>query len=72
MTLLFLPLVGLGVHSEQQGNPLIAKLGVDQAVSVEQPGGNMEGKESRFGGRRVRAVCFSHHGDLLGCHQFHA
>jgi potassium-transporting ATPase potassium-binding subunit len=49
MTILFLPLVGLGVHSEQQGNPLIAKLGVDQAVSIEQPGGNMEGKESRFG-----------------------
>jgi K+-transporting ATPase ATPase A chain len=49
MTILFLPLVGLGVHSEQQGNPLIARLGVDQSVSVEQPGGNMEGKESRFG-----------------------
>jgi potassium-transporting ATPase potassium-binding subunit len=49
MTILFLPLVGLGVHSEQQGNPLIAKLGLDQAVSIEQPGGNMEGKESRFG-----------------------
>ena len=49
MTILFLPLVGLGVHSEQQGNPLIAKLGVDQAASALQPGGNMEGKESRFG-----------------------
>jgi K+-transporting ATPase ATPase A chain len=49
MTILFLPLVGLGVHSEQQGNPLIAKLGVDDVASVTQPGGNMEGKESRFG-----------------------
>ncbi|MBS0417425.1 MAG: potassium-transporting ATPase subunit KdpA [Proteobacteria bacterium] len=49
MTLLFLPLVGLGVHSEQQGNPLISKLGVDQAAGALQPGGNMEGKESRFG-----------------------
>jgi len=49
MTILFLPLVGLGIHSEQQGNPLIAKLGVDQSASALQPGGNMEGKESRFG-----------------------
>jgi K+-transporting ATPase ATPase A chain len=49
MAILFLPLLGLAVHSEQQGNPLIAKLGVDQAASALQPGGNMEGKESRFG-----------------------
>jgi K+-transporting ATPase ATPase A chain len=49
MAILFVPLLGIAVHSEQQGNPLIAKLGVDQAVSTLQPGGNMEGKESRFG-----------------------
>jgi potassium-transporting ATPase potassium-binding subunit len=49
MTILFLPLVGLGVHSEQQGNPLFAKWGVDLAAGPLQPGGNMEGKESRFG-----------------------
>jgi len=49
MTILFLPLVGLGTYSEQQGNPLIGKLGVDQTASALQPGGNMEGKESRFG-----------------------
>jgi len=34
---------------EQQGNPQFAALGVDQAVTATQPGGNMEGKESRFG-----------------------
>lgn len=49
MTILFLPLVGVGIYSEQQGNPLIAGLGVDQNASALQPGGNMEGKESRFG-----------------------
>jgi K+-transporting ATPase ATPase A chain len=49
MAILFVPLLGLAVHSEQQGNPLIAKLGVDQTASLMQPGGNMEGKESRFG-----------------------
>ncbi|MDB6108224.1 MAG: transporting ATPase, subunit [Gammaproteobacteria bacterium] len=49
MAILFVPLLGLAVHSEQQGNPLIAKLGVDQTTTALQPGGNMEGKESRFG-----------------------
>ena len=49
MLILLLPLVGLAVHSEQQGNPLIAKLGVDEAASALQSGGNMEGKEARFG-----------------------
>jgi len=34
---------------EQQGNPQIAALGVDQSMTATQPGGNMEGKESRFG-----------------------
>jgi len=49
MTLLFVALLATAVHSEQRGNPLVAKLGVDQAASVLQPGGNMEGKEARFG-----------------------
>ena len=49
MAILLVPLVGMAVHSEQQGNPLIAGLGVDQTASALQPGGNMEGKESRFG-----------------------
>lgn len=34
---------------EQQGHPQFAALGVDQVVSTTQPGGNMEGKEARFG-----------------------
>jgi K+-transporting ATPase ATPase A chain len=39
------PLAGF----EQQGNPALASLGVDQAASLAQSGGNMEGKEVRFG-----------------------
>jgi K+-transporting ATPase ATPase A chain len=35
--------------SEQQGNPLIAQRGVDDASKLTQAGGNMEGKETRFG-----------------------
>jgi len=39
----------LCVWSEQQGNPSFAALGIDQAASGLQAGGNMEGKEVRFG-----------------------
>ncbi len=34
---------------EQQGNPQFNALDVDQTASATQPGGNMEGKEARFG-----------------------
>ena len=49
MLILFVPLVILAFHSEQQGNPLVAKQGIDQVASAIQSGGNMEGKETRFG-----------------------
>ncbi|MEO8030814.1 MAG: potassium-transporting ATPase subunit KdpA [Gemmatimonadota bacterium] len=49
MTLIFVPLLVADTMAEQRGNPVIATLGVDQAASASQPGGNMEGKETRFG-----------------------
>jgi len=49
MTILLLGLVPLGLWAEQSGNPLLAGIGVDQQVQAEQAGGNMEGKETRFG-----------------------
>ena len=49
MLVLFVPLVATGYYSEQRGNPLIARQGVDQLASRTQSGGNMEGKETRFG-----------------------
>jgi K+-transporting ATPase ATPase A chain len=49
MLILFVPLVMLAFHSEQTGNPLTAKQGIDQIASSLQAGGNMEGKETRFG-----------------------
>jgi len=49
MTLLFLALLWITAYSEQQGNPLIGRLGVDQTPGAAQAGGNMEGKETRFG-----------------------
>jgi K+-transporting ATPase ATPase A chain len=49
MAILFVALFAVCNHSEQLGNPRIAALGVDEAGSTLQPGGNMEGKEVRFG-----------------------
>jgi K+-transporting ATPase ATPase A chain len=49
MAILFVIEVGIATYNEQLGNPHVAKLGVDQTASVLQPGGNMEGKEARFG-----------------------
>ena len=40
---------GFAMFAEQNGNPVLTKLGVDQSISVTQSGGNMEGKEVRFG-----------------------
>ncbi len=36
-------------HFESAGNPMMSQLGVDQTTTAMQPGGNMEGKEVRFG-----------------------
>jgi K+-transporting ATPase ATPase A chain len=49
MTAIFVVSVITVTVQEQQGNPMLASLGADQAVSGVQPGGNMEGKEARFG-----------------------
>jgi len=49
MTLVFVVLLAVCVSAEQAGNPALAKLGVDQTASATQAGGNMEGKETRFG-----------------------
>jgi K+-transporting ATPase ATPase A chain len=49
MGLLFLVGVTTLYSAEAPGNPALAALGVDQAPSALQAGGNMEGKEVRFG-----------------------
>ena len=49
MTLLFVAFAIPANLAEQAGNPVLATLGVDQGASATQPGGNMEGKEARFG-----------------------
>jgi K+-transporting ATPase ATPase A chain len=49
MALLFVVGAVASMHYEQQGNPQFTALGVDQTISATQAGGNMEGKETRFG-----------------------
>jgi potassium-transporting ATPase potassium-binding subunit len=49
MTLVFVAAVALATYFEQQGNPMFATAGVDASASLVQSGGNMEGKEVRFG-----------------------
>jgi len=49
MLVIFIPCLWSCMHVEQKGNPLLDRLGVDQRVTAMQPGGNMEGKDVRFG-----------------------
>ena len=49
MAVIFVPLLIVTTVAEQAGNPILASLGADQAASEWQAGGNMEGKEVRFG-----------------------
>ncbi|MGE5776927.1 MAG: potassium-transporting ATPase subunit KdpA [Chloroflexota bacterium] len=49
MTIIMLAFLGLTVWAEQGGNPAFTAMGVDQTQTAINPGGNMEGKEVRFG-----------------------
>ena len=49
MTVVFVGLLAVAVVSEQTGSPLHAQAGADIEASALQSGGNMEGKEVRFG-----------------------
>ena len=49
MTTIFIVMAVLAMWAELQGNPGFTALGIDQTHSALQAGGNMEGKETRFG-----------------------
>lgn len=49
MLLIFVAFLGFIIWAEEGGNPVLAKMGVSQIATDLQPGGNMEGKEVRFG-----------------------
>lgn len=49
MTILLIAFVPLGLWAEQSGNPGFTAMHIDQHPGGDQAGGNMEGKETRFG-----------------------
>jgi potassium-transporting ATPase potassium-binding subunit len=49
MTIVLVALLAVAVWAEQGGNPALTSLGVDQTQTAINPGGNMEGKDVRFG-----------------------
>jgi K+-transporting ATPase ATPase A chain len=49
MLVVFVPLVCVCVAQEQAANPAFSSLHLDEVAGALQPGGNMEGKELRFG-----------------------
>lgn len=49
MFIIFIPCLLMCMYIEQKGNPMFSSLGIDQSASSIQSGGNMEGKEVRFG-----------------------
>jgi K+-transporting ATPase ATPase A chain len=49
MTIIFVVMLSAAIWAEQSGNPSLERLNVDQSASNLQSGGNMEGKEVRFG-----------------------
>jgi len=49
MALMFLVGAFICYWAEQAGNPMLTKMGIEHVYTRGQPGGNMEGKEVRFG-----------------------
>jgi len=49
MAVLFVAMAAIVMWAEQAGNPMLTKIGADTTASAFQSGGNMEGKETRFG-----------------------
>jgi potassium-transporting ATPase potassium-binding subunit len=49
MTIILVAFMSLALWVEQSGNPAFAQFGVDRQQSLTNPGGNMEGKDTRFG-----------------------
>jgi K+-transporting ATPase ATPase A chain len=56
MLLVLAVTVVIAYHAESAGNPRLTSLGIDQISTDRQPGGNMEGKEVRFGIARTALV----------------
>ena len=65
MLIILVAFLGLTIWAEQAGNPVFQQLGVSQVMNGLQPGGNMEGKEVRFG--IVQSCTFAVSTTATGC-----
>ena len=72
MFVIFVPLAIGCIAAEEAGNPALTALGVDQTRRAMQAGGNMEGKEVRFGIASSATVGRRDDGGLQRQRQFHA
>ena len=54
MSALFLAGVLICYWAESRGNPMLTQMGLEHNLYQSQPGGNMEGKEVRFGMAQIR------------------
>jgi len=76
MTIIFVGALAVCTNYEVKGNPVLTGLGVNQVASqvvgAEQPGGNMEGKELRFGpggsALWATATCSASNGSVNAMH----
>jgi K+-transporting ATPase ATPase A chain len=66
MALLLVMFAAFAMFAEQNGNPRLAPLGVDQSISTTQSGGNMEGKEVRIGAAQCGLFAASTTGTSTG------
>jgi len=72
MTALFVAVLSLNVWADTRPNPSLTPIGVTQAASPNQSGGNMEGKEVRFGAASsaawAAATTAASNGSVSGMH----
>jgi K+-transporting ATPase ATPase A chain len=66
MALLLVMFAAFAMFAEQNGNPRLTALGVDQSISTTQSGGNMEGKEVRIGAAQCGLFAASTTGTSTG------
>ena len=69
MAFLFVAGVTVAYWAEARGNPMLTAAGADQVVSDQSSGGNMEGKEVRFGIANTALFATSHDRRQLRRHQ---
>ena len=72
MATILIAFSAFAMFAEQNGNPNLTTAGADQSLSITQSGGNMEGKEVRFGAPGSGLFAGGHHRHVDRCREQHA